>query len=236
MDYKLLIFALIFVVPFVVLLPVYLLTEHRIGREPRGFKRATALKVTLSGLCTLCAVLGFIIWGVHDEPVRVFIPIALMCAVVGDYFMQFIRLDEKKLAIGVFFFALTQIFLVVFLCLHYGVSWPEFAIAAGIIALALVLMVIQKWDLGKVKWPLIGYSLVLAFMVSKAILPLFGGTGVTAQTVLLAAGAVLFIISDIRLATKNFSDRKVTGPKLHLIPYFCALLLIALSSLPFQGL
>ncbi|MDR2035182.1 MAG: lysoplasmalogenase [Coriobacteriales bacterium] len=223
-----LIFALIFTVAVVVLMPVYLLAEVRSGSQPKGFQKATALKMTISGLCALCALVGYLLWGMPEEPVRAFIPLALVCSVAGDYYLQFISLDSRKLQTGILFFALTQLFLIVYLCLHYGVSWPEFALAAALTGSFLVVVFRRVLVLGKVQWPLVSYVALLGFMVSKAVLPLFGAT-ITLSLVLLAGGALLFITSDLLLGIKNFSKRKKAGAKLHLIPYFCALLLLALS-------
>jgi uncharacterized membrane protein YhhN len=66
-------------------------------------------------------------------------------------------------------------------------------------------------------------------MVSKALASLFSGPGLALSAIMFAAGAVLFIVSDLLLAVKNFSKYKKKGLKLHLIPYFLAILLIALS-------
>ena len=226
-----LIFSFVFEAAWVVALPVYLRAEGKSTQGPSEFKKAAALKVTVSGICALCALLGFMIWGVHTEVARVLIPIALICSVIGDYFLQFIILDEKKFMIGILFFALTQVFLIVFLCLHHGVAWPEFVITAVIVVIAWTLVNVLKWELGKAKLPLIGYVALLVFMVSKSILALFNSTGITAPIALMAAGAVMFVLSDALLGIKYFAGVKESNSKLYLITYFLAVLLIALSSL-----
>ena len=231
MDYSILIYAGIFVAAFLVVLPIYLRSESRIEDGPKSFQKAALLKITTSGICALCALLGFFIWGIPTELVRAFIPLALICSVVGDYFLQYIILDEKKFTIGIVFFALTQVFLNVFLCLHHGISWPEFVITAVLAVFVWVLVTKLNWPLGKAKVPLIFYVALLLLMASKSILPLFSNTGITLPIALMAAGALLFVLSDSLLGIKYFSGREQTNSKNYLITYFCAILLIALSSL-----
>jgi uncharacterized membrane protein YhhN len=217
-------YGLLFLVPFFVLLPVYL----HIRRQER-LKEATVLKLTLSGLCTLCALLGFMLWGVRVDPSRILIVAALACAFVGDYFLLFIQTDEKKLKIGIVCFALTQILLIVFLCRGHGVSWPEFALTAAVIACVQLLVKAQKWELGRAKVFLSIYLLMVSFMVSKALVALFVSGTVTVLMCLMATGAVLFLLSDLRLGKNNFQADKNTRSALHLVLYFCGILLIALG-------
>ncbi|MCL2807526.1 MAG: lysoplasmalogenase [Coriobacteriia bacterium] len=228
---SIIIFAALFTAAFFVALPFYLRAESNVGKGPHEFKKAALLKITVSGICALCALLGFIIWGAEIECVRIFIPIALICSVVGDYFLQYIALDEKKFKVGILFFALTQVFLIVFLCLHHGVSWPEFAITAVFVGSIIALVTKQKWELGEAKIPLYVYVALLVFMASKAVLPLFGLTGISIPLILMAAGALLFVLSDTLLGFKYFSGGKESTSKLYLITYFFAILCIALSSL-----
>ena len=72
-------YPLVIIVLFVVLLPIYLRAE-RLG----GFKKATSLKLILSGLCFICALLGFFT-GDKSDISRLFIVIAMIFAIFGDY-------------------------------------------------------------------------------------------------------------------------------------------------------
>ena len=231
MESSILIFAGVFTVAFVIALPIYLKAEGNIAAGPREFKKAALLKITVSGICALCALLGFFIWGMHENLALAFVSVALICSVVGDYFLQYIILDEKKFKIGILFFALTQVFLSVFLSLYHGISWPEFAIAAAVVAGAWIMVTVLKWELGEAKYPLLVYVGLLAFMVSKSVLALFGGAGISPALVLMAAGAVFFIVSDSLLGIKYFAGGKESKSKIYLITYFLAIFLIALSSI-----
>ena len=224
-------YVLIFTAAFVVALPFYLRAEDKSASGPSEFKRAAALKVTVSGICALCALIGFFLWGIHIELVLILIPLALICSVIGDYFLQFIVLNEKKFKVGILFFALTQVFLSIFLCLHHGISWPEFVIVAVVVISAWILVTKLKWELGETKYPLLAYVALLVFMASKSVLALFDYAGITLSIALMAAGAVLFIVSDTLLGLKYFSGAKESKSKLYLITYFLAIFLIALSSI-----
>ncbi|MCL1847930.1 MAG: lysoplasmalogenase [Coriobacteriia bacterium] len=218
-------YPVLFVVPFLVLLPIYL---H--ARKKGAFRKATVLKLTLSGLCTLCALLGFAFWGIHNNALGVLIVIALLCAIFGDYFLQFMRLDERKSTVGILCFALTHVLLIVFLCLRHGVSWPEFVLTAVIMACVQVIMIRQKWELGRTKTLLVLYTSILGFMTSKAVLALFASPVITLPVALMAVGAVLLVFSDLLLGKNSFAPVGKSPSGVHLIIYFCGLLLIALSS------
>ena len=75
------------------------------------------------------------------------------------------------------------------------------------------------------------YMATIAFMVIKAVslLPLLG---MTTSNVMVALGAVLFVISDMILAFLYFGGKKQTYLKtINLITYYGGQLLIALSIL-----
>ena len=176
------------------------------------------------------ALLGFFIWGIHANPVLVLVSVALICSVVGDYFLQYIVLDEKKFKIGILFFALTQVFLSIFLSMYHGVSWLEFVIAVAVVAGAWIMVTVLKWELGEAKYPLLVYVGLLVFMTSKSVLALFSGAGIAPGLVLMALGAVLFVISDSLLGIKYFGGGKESKSKIYLITYFCAIFFIAQST------
>ena len=213
-----------FVIAFLILLPVYLIAERNMG-----FKKATALKLVLSGLCTICSLTGFLITGKYVEISRLLLLVAMVFTFIGDYFLQFIRISEKKFNIGIFSFAMAQISLIVSLVISYGVHLLDFKLTAVICLLVLILMIVQKWKLGKARIPLMIYTLLLAFMVSKAFTVLFL-LEKTCFTILLTAGAVLFLASDFLLGIWNYHSGKRIHANLNWITYFSAIMLIALSN------
>ena len=216
-------YPFIFIVIFVVLLPIYLRAE-RLG----GFKKATSLKLILSGLCAVCALLGFLT-GDKSDISRLLIVVAMVFAIFGDYYLQYIRLDEKKFNLGISAFGMTQIFLIISLSLKNGFSLFEIALTAIFSLCILLLMIKQRWKLGKARWPLTCYTLLLTYMTSKAILALVGDS-ITVNTILMAAGGTLFLISDFFLGIWNYHTDKRLHINLCWITYFSAIMFIALSN------
>ena len=252
--------AFIILIPFAAILPFYLKAEKQ-----EKFRTATTLKVILSGLCACCALLGFLLLsgslsfpgfpslpgdlslpGNSSSPgflpgesplyARAFVFVALACAVVGDYFMQFTRLDEKKFGVGIVFFALTQVFLIISLLIRHGIAWPEFAMTAAIFFFVLLLMKAQRWQAGRALAPLSVYIALVIFMTSKAALPLAACIKAGDNSIIIvplffmAAGATLVLVSDLLLGISLFKPGSKIGVGVKLTTYFCGLMLIALSN------
>ena len=213
----------IIIVIFIVLLPIYLRAERL-----SGFKKATSLKLILSGLCAVCALLGFLA-GDKSDITRLFIVIAMVFAIFGDYYLQYIRLDAKKFNLGISAFGMTQIFLIISLSIRNGFSLFEIALTAIFSLSILLLMTKQKWKLGKAQLPLTCYTLLLTYMTSKAILALFGES-ITVDVIFMAAGGILFLISDFFLGIWNYHTDKRLHLNLCWITYFSAIMFIALSN------
>lgn len=216
-------YPLLFLLPFVVLLPLYIRAEKQ-----GGFKKPTTLKLLLSGLCVICALIGFVFWGSEVTPLRALIVVALVFSFFGDYYLQFIQLDEKKYLKGLIFFSLTQLTFISYLTLCFGLSWPEFVITLVVATGALAFIRIQKWKLGKTGVPLVIYILLLVFMASKAVLAAWGAAS-SPSLILFAVGAVLFVISDLLTGINNYAEEKGVLGSVHLAAYFCGILCIALS-------
>ena len=230
-------FILLFVIPFAVLLPAYIRAERQTGVQGEvrgeaqgGFRKAMVLKLALSGLCSLCAVLGFAFWAAQGDLSRVFVVAALLCAIPGDCYLQFVGLDEKKFNKGIFWFAITQYFLIQFLYLLYGFSWLEFAIAVIVCVGAYLLVIRPGQGPSQTRVSLTAYTFLLALMASKAVIALFGAATPTLPVSLMAAGAVLFALSDLLQGIKLSKPGDWPLYHLNLIVYFCGLLLIALST------
>ena len=215
---------LIFIIPFFVLLPVYITAE----KEER-FKKATTLKLILSGLCCICALTGYLADGLKVDSLRILIVLGLFWAVLGDFFLQYIRLDDKKYILGIVSFSITQLCLNIYLCMSYGLSWLEFIMTAIINIGVLILMVAQKWVLGSAQIPLTVYTLLLAFMTSKSILVMFD-SNFTLSTITMALGAILFMTSDVLLGIWNYHSYKRLHANFCWITYFLGILLISLST------
>ncbi|MEG2957856.1 MAG: lysoplasmalogenase family protein [Christensenellaceae bacterium] len=209
---------ILILVVFLILLPIYIHAE-----KSWGFQKATTCKLALSGTVLINACIGLFItpfWLMQG-----FVILALVFAFCGDYFLQFIKLDAKKFNIGILCFSMTQVVLLVMMFLNAGVSWVEFVVLAGLLLLALILMTVQKWELGSARIPLSVYTLLLALMTGKAVSMLVATPSI--HTALLAMGAVLFFVSDLLLGIWNFRTNKRLHANLNWVTYFCGILLIS---------
>ncbi len=198
------------------------------------FIRATTLKLTLGALFCMTGVIGVLLLTMAGSVTvaDILILCGLICAVGGDYFLQFIRLDAKKFNTGILFFALTQCFLLVSMFLRFGIGWQEFVMTVVILLLVLLLMKKQDWKLGKAQGPLTGYTMLLVLMASKAVVGMFSPQAIAGRTIVMAAGAVLFLVSDLFLGIWNYHTDKRIHANLNWITYFSGMFLLALSLHP----
>ena len=217
---------LILLVPFLIILPIYLYLEHL-----NKFKPATALKLVISGLCFLSGLLGCLTHSGAVQIGQLLIVCGLAFAFAADYLLQYIKLDMRKFIAGITCFAITQSCFIASMIMRYGINWPEVVSAAVISLLVLLLMVKQKWQLGRAQVPLSIYTGLLAFMASKAVLGLFSGN-INISVILMAAGGACFLLADICLGLWNYHNGKRIYVNLNWIFYFSAIMLIASSNYP----
>jgi len=226
----------VIVAAYAVLLVLYLRAEAN-NNGVEGFKRATAIKFSLSGLfCATAVISGFMLYSISAKALTyiylqgIMTSAALGFAFFGDYYLQYIKLDIKKFKKGIGFFMATQILLIANMCLLNKVSYVEVIVTAAVLLLVLLLMKKQNWQLGEEKGRITAYTILLVFMASKAAVTFFDFTyGRTAGTLLFAIGAALFLISDILLGIWNYKSGARKYANLNWITYFSGMLLIALS-------
>ncbi len=224
------------VVIYAFLLVLYCRAEKLNTGDAYGFKRATILKLTLSSIfCAVAVISYYLLWHFSHRSnifywLQLLIVIALAFALAGDYFLQYIKLDIKKYKTGISFFTVTQILLIANLCILNGVGWKEFVICAGILAVILVLMKVQNWQLGAEKKRVMAYTILLAFMASKAFVTML--REMTVGYVFMAIGAALFLTSDIVLGVWNYKTSRPLHKYLNWVFYFSGTMLIALSISP----
>jgi len=224
---------------YAALLVLYLRAEkHNDGSF--GFKKATAVKLTLSLLFCAVALISYCL--VVFNPIRsaigptahLFILLGLFAALPGDYFLQYIRLDVKKYITGILCFSATQALLIAALILLYPpgtAGWVSVVIITlGILFVMLSIMKKQNWQLGRERAVLTAYTILLAFMTAKAIHSVIANLSVS--SLLFAAGAVFFLISDILLGIWNYHTGRRRHANLNWITYFTGMFLIALSIMP----
>jgi len=220
---------LILLIPFLIILPLYLYVE-KLGI----FRLATTLKLTLSGLCLLSGLLGYLTMGSYYQEWRLLIVGGLGVAVVADYFLQYIKLDIRKFIAGILCFAITQVCFIIYMVVQYGIGWPEFAATIVILLLVLRLMNRQRWQLGRARAALSIYTVLLVFMACKSVAALFTVGHVSVSMLLMAVGGACFLLADLCLGTWNYHSGKRVHVNLNWIFYFAAIMLIASSNyLPF---
>jgi hypothetical protein len=120
----------IIVAVYAVVLVFYLRAEVK-NDGGAGFKKATALKLTLSGMFCGVAVLSQYL--LFNNTVRSLLYINIQWLVVaargfaffGDYYLQYIKLDVKKFKRGIGFFMVAQILLIAMMCLLYRWASPS---------------------------------------------------------------------------------------------------------------
>jgi|GEM_PF-800666 len=224
---------------YAALLAVYLHAEKR-NNGVSGFRRATAIKLTLSSLfCAAGIFFYFLVFcsparSAAMPPARLFILLGLFAALPGDYFLQFIRLNVKKYMLGIAFFSATQALLITSLILSHQAGTGGW-VAAVIITLAILFVVLvimkkQNWQLGREKYILTAYTILLSFMTAKAFQSMLADF--SASSLIFAMGAVLFLVSDILLGLWNYHTSQRRHANLNWITYFSGMFLIALSGMP----
>lgn len=224
---------------YVVLLVVYLKAETK-NDGKNGFKKATAFKLTLSGIFCFAGIFSFyLLTDTYNDLTpdsRIFIMLGLFAAFAGDYFLQYIRLDEKKYKTGIVCFLAAHIlFIIALVCNNHAFIsiWIlSLIITAVLLICMLFLMKKQNWRLGGEKTLITIYTVVLTFMTAYAVAVAISGRMVVVSNILMAAGAVLFWISDLLLGIWNYHTGKRLHANLNWITYFSGNLLIALSIMP----
>ena len=224
------------VAAFAVLLVLYLYAEKK-NDGKKGFIKATTTKLILSGIFCAAGIISYFFFINTSQfapghmPPQLLVLLGLFFAFAGDYFLQYIRLNAKKYITGICCFAAAQILFISALVIKVpgdGINWLlTVVITVAVLLCVLAMMKKQNWQLGKEKNVLTIYTVFLTFMTAKAVASLTGG--VTAGTLLFAAGAVLFLLSDVLLGIWNYNTGKRVHANLNWISYYSGMILIALS-------
>ncbi|HBU13073.1 MAG TPA: hypothetical protein DEB31_10255 [Clostridiales bacterium] len=227
--------TLAIVIAYGVLFVFYLNAEKK-NTDGANFKQATALKLTLSGMFCAVGVLSYYLLynyahrGGFYLNLQLLVVIGLFVAMAGDFFLQYIRLDIKKYKTGIRFFTGTQILFLIGMLIVYRIGWREVVITAAILALVLLLMKKQDWQLGEAQKALTAYTILITLMAAKSVTVFL--TDFTAGTLLFMVGAALFLLSDILLGVWNYHTDRRAHMNVSWLAYFAGLMLIALSMSP----
>ncbi len=223
------------VIVFAVIMLLYLKAE-KANDGKNGFWKAMRLKLCLSAMFCAVSIISYVILINYSHSPNLFFALkflmvlALFAALCGNFFLQYIRLDVKKYKIGIYCFTVTQILLLIPMCILNGIGWKELAIAVAVVLGIRLLVKKQGWQLGELKKPLVVNTVLLTFMASKAFINMMAD--MTVGSVLLAVGAALLLVSHILLGLWNYHTNKMTHAYWNWIAYFSGMMLIALSISP----
>jgi uncharacterized membrane protein YhhN len=152
--------------------------------------------------------------------------VGLILSLGGDVALMFP--SGKAFLAGLVLFLLAHVAYAVTFTLFNGFYAGDLITGGALLVTAIVVYLYLQPSLGKMKGPVIGYIAVISFMVNRATSAFFGTAFTPTQAWLMAAGAILFWISDLMLAVNRFR-RPFEYHRLGLAFYYGGQLLIALS-------
>ena len=188
-------------------------------------KAVTSILFVLTGLINLTycvrskARLRFPVW----------MAAALTAAMLGDVLLGI------NFYLGTAVFALGHIFYFVSYCMLVPLNRRDLVCGIAIFAAALsIILLVPVLDFGGglMQGVCGGYAFIISFMVGKAVSNLLGQRNVLYG--ILAAGSVLFFLSDLMLVLDRFGSLPYTGT-LCLSTYYPAQFLLAFSILSFAN-
>lgn len=212
----------------VVIISIFIYTNFRITQKQR-----TIIK-TIASLSFLAVGITAFLYGSGDRTYGYMILLGLTLGVLGDIALGLEGVYKKTehvwFIIGTVAFLLGHVTYISLFVMMSPVTLGDVLMAS---ALALGFMIVGNKVHVNYKYMTIAniYMAIIAFMVIKAgsLLPLLG---MTTSNIMVALGAILFVISDIILAFLYLGDKNHIYLKIvNLASYYSGQLLIALSIL-----
>lgn len=154
------------------------------------------------------------------------VTVGLILSLGGDVTLM-LRTDQMFL-IGVVLFFLAQAVYAIVFTVPNGFHPQDLITGAVLLVVAVVSFLYLRPGLGSMQLPVLLYILIICFMVNRAASTFFGDYFTRTQAWLLTLGAILFMLSDLRLAVNRFRHPFRAEP-LGLFLYYGGQLLIALS-------
>lgn len=204
-------FVLYALIPFAVLFAFYLWQENHYR-----FRAATALKVLLTALLS-----GWILWSLFQSfsVVRLLGAIGMLCAICGDYYLQYIKLDNRKFVRGVIAFALTQVFYLAAFHVAVGFVWTEAACFVVFGGISAFFKLHFRWDTGPADPWLTVYTVLITCTGAKAASLLLCSGG-NPWLIWCGIGGVLFYFSDMVLGVWSYEKPHILIADLNWLLYF----------------
>lgn len=154
------------------------------------------------------------------------IAFGLVLSLGGDVALMFE--SDRAFLIGLVLFLLAHVVYSIAFTVPNGFHTADIITGAVLLGVGVAIYLYLRPGLGSMKGPVILYTLIICFMVNRAISTFFGDAFTTTQAWLMSIGAVFFMLSDIVLAIDRFR-RPIEAHHLSLFAYYLGQLLIALS-------
>ena len=148
----------------------------------------------------------------------------LLCS-RGDFYLQYIRRDLRKFTRGIILFGLGQVCNITALFLLAPYHWSGLAVLAALLALAVALKGIGRWDTSANEPWLTIYTVLVAMTAAKSLsvaIVLAGKPG----GLLLGLGGLLFFLSDMVLGIWNYRKNHILLADLNWLLYFAGQFLL----------
>ena len=204
-------------IPFTICFLLYIRQENLYR-----FRTATALKITLTMTLAVCLIVAL----ARDfSPVLLAAAVGMLLCSGGDFYLQYIRRDVRKFTRGIILFGLGQVCNITALFLLAPYHWSGLAVLAALLALAVALEGIGRWDTSANEPWLTIYTVLVAMTAAKSLsvaIVLAGKPG----GLLLGLGGLLFFLSDMVLGIWNYRKNHILLADLNWLLYFAGQFLL----------
>jgi uncharacterized membrane protein YhhN len=221
----------------IIFLGAIALTLFLIARDRKGSVKALLLKTIASFFFIAVAFASFMVNS--SQSVAIFfmlIMMGLICGLIGDILLDLKIMYKESSSLyhhgGMVAFLVGHLFYLTALIIYFGFNWIPLVIALVLaIIIACVSKFILKFNFAEHTVNTYAYSFTLSYMMTQACYAAIT-QGFTASTILLAVGAILFLLSDLVLVM-TYYDNKDSRPFIAVnhILYYAAQFTIALSIL-----
>ncbi len=174
-----------------------------IWAEFRGRQRQVYIAKPLSTLVVIAVALLSLLEPTHHPLYTTGVLVGLLFSLGGDVALMFSE-RPKAFPVGLALFLAAHIaYTVVFTALGRFSPWDVLS-ALLLLAAGVGFYRLLRAGLGPLRGPVIGYMLVISVMVHRAFSTFASPLFTTGQALMIAAGALLFYLSDAILAANRF--------------------------------
>ncbi len=178
-------------------------------------------------LVIIAAVLSLFVPEKYNLNYTLAIILGLLFSYGGDIALMF--KSRRAFMMGLVLFLIAHVVYSIVFTVYSGfVKWDLIS-ALILILLAIIIYFYLYSGLGKMKFPVLIYVLIISFMMNRAISTFSGKFFNETQAFIISIGAGLFYISDLILAINKFK-KPFKNHRISLAFYYSGQLLIALST------